>query len=91
MIDKESGKNNNTVKLDYATNHFIKHGFTLLFTKLDALSCKVDFLFILRNKDVKFCCIEIHELNILTLYIFGSVSQWERELNYTRSNDCGLH
>ena len=38
LNEQESGKNNNRVRLDYATNLCIKHGYTLLFTKLDRLS-----------------------------------------------------
>ena len=78
VIEQESGKNNNRVKLDYATNLCIKNEHTLLFTKLDRLSREVEFLFTLRNKGVKLRCIELPELNTLTLGIFGSVAQWER-------------
>ena len=92
VIEQESGKNNNRVKLDYATNLCIKHGHTLLFTKLDRLSREVEFLFTLRNKGVKLRCIELPELNTLTLGIFGSVAQWERELisNRTKSGLAAL-
>ena len=92
VIEQESGKNNNRVKLDYATNLCIKHGYTLLFTKLDRLSREVEFLFTLRNKGVKLRCIELPELNTLTLGIFGSVAQWERELisNRTKSGLAAL-
>jgi DNA invertase Pin-like site-specific DNA recombinase len=87
VIEQESGKNNNRVRLDYATNLCIKHGYTLLFTKLDRLSREVEFLFTLRNKGVKLHCIELPELNTLTLGIFGSVAQWERELISTRTKN----
>jgi DNA invertase Pin-like site-specific DNA recombinase len=87
VIEQESGKNNNRVRLDYATNICIKHGYTLLFTKLDRLSREVEFLFTLRNKGVKLHCIELPELNTLTLGIFGSVAQWERELISTRTKN----
>jgi DNA invertase Pin-like site-specific DNA recombinase len=87
VIEQESGKNNNRVKLDYATNLCIKHGYTLLFTKLDRLSREVEFLFTLRNKGVKLRCIELPELNTLTLGIFGSVAQWERELISNRTKN----
>ena len=92
VIEQESGKNNNRVKLDYATNLCIKHGYTLLFTKLDRLSREVDFLFTLRNKGVKLRCIELPELNKLTLGIFGSVAEWERELisNMTKNGLAAL-
>ena len=85
VIEQESGKNNGRIKLDYATNLCIKHGYTLLFTKLDRLSREVEFLFTLRNKGVKLRCIELPELNTLTLGIFGSVAQWERELISSRT------
>jgi len=87
VIEQESGKNNNRVKLEYATNLCIKHGHTLLFTKLDRLSREVEFLFTLRNKGVKLRCIELPELNTLTLGIFGSVAQWERELISNRTKN----
>ena len=87
VIEQESGKNNNRVKLDYATNLCIKYGYTLLFTNLDRLSREVEFLFTLRNKGVKLRCIELPELNTLTLGIFGSVAQWERELISNRTKN----
>jgi len=87
VIEQESGKNNNRLRLDYATNLCIKHGYALLFTKLDRLSREVEFLFTLRNKGVKLRCIELPELNTLTLGIFGSVAQWERELISSRTKN----
>ena len=87
VIEQESGKNNKRVKLDYAPNLCIKNGYTLLFTKLDRLSREVEFLFTLRNKGVKLRCIELPELNTLTLGIFGSVAQWERELISNRTKN----
>ena len=87
VVEQESGKNNNRTKLEYATNLCIKHSFTLLFTKLDRLSREVEFLFTLRNKGVKLRCIDLPELNTLTLGIFGSVAQWERELISTRTKN----
>lgn len=85
VVEQESGKNNYRIKLEYATNLCIKYGYTLLFTKLDRLSREVEFLFTLRNKGVKLRCIELPELNTLTLGIFGSVAQWERELISSRT------
>jgi DNA invertase Pin-like site-specific DNA recombinase len=87
VVEQESGKNNFRTKLEYATNLCIKHGYTLLFTKLDRLSREVEFLFTLRNKGVKLRCIDLPELNTLTLGIFGSVAQWERELISTRTKN----
>jgi DNA invertase Pin-like site-specific DNA recombinase len=51
------------------------------------LSREVEFLFTLRNKGVKLRCIDLPELNTLTLGIFGSVAQWERELISTRTKN----
>jgi DNA invertase Pin-like site-specific DNA recombinase len=48
-------------------------------------SGEVEFLFMLKNKGVKLRCIELPELNTFTLRIFGSVAQWERELNSSRT------
>lgn len=85
VSEQESGKNNVRVGLEMAINLCLKNGYTLLFTKLDRLSREVEFLFTLRNKGVKLRCIELPELNTLTLGIFGSVAQWERELISSRT------
>ena len=85
VSEQESGKNNVRAGLEIAISLCLKHGYTLLFTKLDRLSREVEFLFTLRNKGVKLRCIELPELNTLTLGIFGSVAQWERELISSRT------
>jgi hypothetical protein len=87
ITEQESGKKNNRIGLEYAINLCIKNGYTLLFTKLDRLSREVEFLFTLRNKGVKLRCIDLPELNTLTLGIFGSVAQWERELISSRTKN----
>lgn len=85
ISEQESGKNNVRAGLEMAISQCLKKGYTLLFTKLDRLSREVEFLFTLRNKGVKLRCIELPELNTLTLGIFGSVAQWERELISSRT------
>jgi DNA invertase Pin-like site-specific DNA recombinase len=85
ISEQETGKNNNREKLNVALNLCAKYGYTLLFTKLDRLSREVEFLFTLRNKGIKLKCIDLPELNTLTLGIFGSVAQWERELISSRT------
>lgn len=87
ISEQETGKNNNREKLNLALNLCEKYGYTLLFTKLDRLSREVEFLFTLRNKGIKLKCIELPELNTLTLGIFGSVAQWERELISSRTKN----
>ena len=85
VSEQESGKNNLRAGLEIAISLCLKNGYTLLFTKLDRLSREVEFLFTLRNKGVKLRCIDLPELNTLTLGIFGSVAQWERELISSRT------
>ena len=85
ISEQETGKNNNREKLNIALNLCVKNGYTLLFTKLDRLSREVEFLFTLRNKGIKLRCIDLPELNTLTLGIFGSVAQWEREIISSRT------
>jgi DNA invertase Pin-like site-specific DNA recombinase len=87
ITEQESGKNNERQGLEIAINKCIKNNYTLLFTKLDRLSREVEFLFMLRNKGVKLRCIELPELNTLTLGIFGATAQWERELISTRTKN----
>jgi DNA invertase Pin-like site-specific DNA recombinase len=87
ITEQESGKNNERQGLEIAISKCIKNNYTLLFTKLDRLSREVEFLFMLRNKGVKLRCIELPELNTLTLGIFGAVAQWERELISTRTKN----
>ena len=89
VTEQESGKKNNRPGLDYATALCIRHGYTLLFTKLDRLSREVEFLFTLRNRGVKLRCIELPELNTLTLGIFGTMAQYEREVISSRTR-CAL-
>ena len=88
VVEQETGKNNNRKGLDYAIDLCVKNGYTLLFTKLDRLSREVEFLFTLKNRGVKLRCIELPDLNTLTLGIFGSVAQWERELISTRTKNA---
>lgn len=85
IVEQESGKKNDRKGLEIAINKCLKNNYTLLFTKLDRLSREVEFLFMLRNKGVKLRCIELPDLNTLTLGIFGSVAQWERELISSRT------
>ena len=85
IVEQESGKKNDRKGLEIAINKCLKNNYTLLFTKLDRLSREVEFLFMLRNRGVKLRCIERPDLNTLTLGIFGSVAQWERELISSRT------
>ena len=48
---------------------------------------RLNFYSPFENKGVKLRCIELPELNTLTLGIFGSVAQWERELISSRTKN----
>lgn len=88
IVEQGSGKNNNREGLDKVINLCTQNDYTLLVTKLDRLSREVEFLFTLKNKGIKIRCIELPELNTLTLGIFGAVAQWERELISKRTKDA---
>ena len=85
IIEQESGKNNIRRGLDMALEKCSKYGYTLLFTKLDRLTREVEFLFAIRNRGVKLLCIALPELNTLTLGIFGTMAQYEREMISSRT------
>lgn len=85
IIEQESGKNNIRRGLQMALDKCSKYGYTLLFTKLDRLTREVEFLFAIRNRGVKLCCITLPELNTLTLGIFGTMAQYEREMISSRT------
>ena len=85
IIEQESGKNNIRRGLDMALEKCSKYGYTLLFTKLDRLTREVEFLFAIRNRGVKLRCIALPELNTLTLGIFGTMAQYEREMISSRT------
>ena len=85
IVEQESGKNNVRIGLEMAMDKCSKHGYTLLFTKLDRLTREVEFLFAIRNRGVKLRCIALPELNTLTLGIFGTMAQYEREMISSRT------
>jgi DNA invertase Pin-like site-specific DNA recombinase len=85
IVEQESGKNNVRIGLEMALDKCSKYGYTLLFTKLDRLTREVEFLFAIRNRGVKLRCIALPELNTLTLGIFGTMAQYEREMISSRT------
>jgi DNA invertase Pin-like site-specific DNA recombinase len=88
VVEQESGKNNERKGLEAALDKCVKHGYTLLFTKLDRLTREVEFLFAIRNRGVKLKCIALPELNTLTLGIFGTMAQYEREMISARTRSA---
>lgn len=87
IVEQESGKLNERKGLNYALDSCKKNGYTLLFTKLDRITRAVDMLFKIRDEGVKLKCLEIPELNTLTLGIFGTIGQYERELISSRTKN----
>jgi DNA invertase Pin-like site-specific DNA recombinase len=85
IVEQESGKNNIRKGLETSLEKCAKNGYTLLFTKLDRLTREVEFLFAIRNRGVKLRCIALPELNTLTLGIFGTIAQYEREMISNRT------
>lgn len=79
-VDIESGKKNDRTQLTIAINECKKHNATLLIAKLDRLSREVEFIFNLRNSGINFVCSDMADFNTLTLGIFATIAQYEREL-----------
>lgn len=78
--EKESGKNDNRTELSKALDLCKKESATLLIAKLDRLSRKVSFLFNLRDSGINFISLDCPNFNTLTLGIFATIAQSEREL-----------
>ena len=57
-----------------------KENATLIIAKLDRLSRKVSFLFNLRDSGINFIALDCPDFNTLSLGIFASLAQSEREL-----------
>lgn len=85
FVEVEKGGMNNRAKLNEALNFCRTHGTTLLIAKLDRLSRDVGFIFQLKNGDVPFECCDIPEANTLTIGIFATIAQHERELISART------
>src|SRR5271169_117354 len=79
-LEIESGKKNNRPELLKAIEECKLTGATLIVNKLDRLSRNVSFLFALKDNNIDFLCCDQPELNTLTLGIFATVAQYEREI-----------
>lgn len=77
--EKESGKNNDRIELNKAIDYCKANNATLVIAKLDRLSRNVSFIFALKDSGINFYCCDLPECNTLTLGIFASVAQAERE------------
>lgn len=84
----ESGKQNQRVKLKLAIDLAKKEDAVLVIAKLDRLSRNASFIFTLRDTGVKFQCVDMPDANILTIGIFATLAQHERELISKRTKDA---
>lgn len=84
----ESGKNNKRVELQNAIEFAKKNDAVLLIAKLDRLSRNANFIFQLRDNNVKFVCCDLPDANTLTIGIFAVLAQYERELISTRTKNA---
>lgn len=78
-VEVESGKNDNREQLHSAIAECKANESTLLIAKLDRLSRSVEFIFSLKNSGINFTCVDLPELNTMTLGIFATFAQSERE------------
>jgi len=80
FIEVESGKKDTRPQLAAALAAAKATGATLLIAKLDRLSRNVGFIFALRDSGVDFVACDLPDANTLTIGIFATVAQHEREL-----------
>ncbi len=85
FIEIESGKNNQRVKLAEAIDRAKKESAVLVIAKLDRLSRNASFIFTLRDSGVNFQCVDMPDANTLTIGIFATLAQHERELISSRT------
>lgn len=88
FLEIESGKNNQREQLDEAIKFARNNKLTLLVAKLDRLSRNVSFIFTLRDSGVDFVCADIPDANTLTIGIFATIAQHEREIISRRTKDA---
>ncbi|GAB3539443.1 recombinase family protein [Spirosoma fluminis] len=81
----ESGKKNQREQLAAAIERAKKEGAVLVIAKLDRLSRNASFIFTLRDSGVNFQCVDMPDANTLTISIFATLAQHERELISSRT------
>lgn len=86
--EKESGKNDYREQLYNAIECCRKNNAKLLLAKIDRLSRKVGFIFSLRDSGVDFVALDIPNFNTLSLGIFSTLAQTERELISSRTKNA---
>lgn len=85
FTEVESGKNNQRAQLAAAIDRAKKDNAVLVIAKLDRLSRNASFIFTLRDSGVNFQCVDMPDANTLTIGIFATLAQHERELISSRT------
>ncbi|AUD06627.1 recombinase family protein [Spirosoma pollinicola] len=80
FIEVESGKRNSRPQLLEALAYAKQHKARLVIAKLDRLSRNAGFIFALKDSGVDFVCADMPDANTLTIGIFTTLAQHEREL-----------
>ena len=87
-VEVESGKQDKREQLAAAIAHAKRHSAVLLIAKLDRLSRNAGFVFALRDSGVDFVCCDMPDANTLTIGIFATIAQHERETIAKRTKDA---
>lgn len=85
FIEVASGKDDTRTELTKAIAKAKETGTKLLIAKLDRLSRNAAFIFTLRDTKVDFICCDMPDANTLTIGIFATLAQHERELISSRT------
>lgn len=85
FTEVESGQQDKRQQLQLAISRAKREGAVLIIAKLDRLSRNASFIFTLRDSGVNFQCVDIPDANTLTIGIFATLAQHERELISNRT------
>lgn len=88
FTDVESGAKNNRPELLKAIELTQKSQAILVVAKLDRLSRNLTFISTLMDSKVKFITCDFPEASNLTIHIFASIAQWERERISERTKEA---
>ncbi|MCK8495882.1 recombinase family protein [Spirosoma sp. RP8] len=80
FVEVESGKQDSRPQLTEALSYARKHRARLVIAKLDRLSRNASFIFALKDSGADFVCADMPDANTLTIGIFATLAQHEREL-----------
>lgn len=86
--EQESGKNDNREELHKAIDFCKRNNAKLLIARLDRISRNISFIFSLRDSNIDFVACDVPEFNTLTLGIFATIAQNEREVISMRTRNA---